>query len=198
MSRTVLRTERLELRPFAPGDRDDLHALFTDAAVRRFLLDGQLVGRDWVATEIRASEARFREGGAGIWAVRERGPESRPAATDGAAVGTARIAGRGSPVVGFVGYRPFFEPPELQLLYGFLPDCWGRGYATEAAGAAIRYGFDALGLEEIRAATDPPNEGSIRVLERLGFDRIDCSTGAPRDTLCFALGRPARRAASID
>jgi [ribosomal protein S5]-alanine N-acetyltransferase len=68
--------------------------------------------------------------------------------------------------------REFLEDPEVG--YAFLPQFWSRGYAFESAAAALAYGRDVLGLDRIVAITTPDNEGSIRVLEKLGlkFDRM--------------------------
>jgi len=46
---------------------------------------------------------------------------------------------------------------------------WGLGYATEAAAALLRYGFDQLGLHKISASCDPENIGSVRVLTKIGM-----------------------------
>jgi len=144
----VITTERLTLRPFGAEDIDVLLELFTDADVRRHLLDDTVVSREWVEEEVLSSQARFTESGCGLWTLTERA---------------------GGSIIGFVGFRPFFDPPELQLLYGLLPSHWGRGFATEACEAAIDYAFAVLGLEDVRAATDVPNTASIAVLERLGM-----------------------------
>jgi ribosomal-protein-alanine N-acetyltransferase len=58
---------------------------------------------------------------------------------------------------------------EWELSYGFQHDRWGRGYATEAAAAWLRYGFETLHLDKIVADVDPANAASMRVLEKLGF-----------------------------
>ena len=141
-------TARLDLAPIGMSDSAALLHVFRDADVRRYLLDGKSVSADWVTAEIRASERRFDRGGAGLWAVRRLGDPS---------------------VVGFVGFREFFEPPEPQLLYGLLPEHWGQGLATEAAAAACGFAFDTLGWSEVRAAIDVPNTASGAVLVRLGF-----------------------------
>jgi RimJ/RimL family protein N-acetyltransferase len=60
---------------------------------------------------------------------------------------------------------------EWELAYGFRRDRWGRGYATEAGEACVRYGFEVLGAERIVADVDPENPASVRVLEKLGFRR---------------------------
>lgn len=166
MDAPVLATERLELRPFAGRDAEELRALLRDPDVRRYLLDDQVVTREWVEDEVAQSEARFAEGGCSLWALRERG---------------------GSRIVGFVGLRPFFEPPELQQLYGLLPSHWGRGLATEAAAAAIDYAFDVLGLDEVLAATDAPNSASIAVLARLGMRERRRSEDGAHGTVFFGI-----------
>lgn len=61
---------------------------------------------------------------------------------------------------------------EWELSYGFRRDRWGRGYATEAARACVRYGFDELGLEKIVADVEPTRPQSMRVLEKSGFTLV--------------------------
>ena len=48
---------------------------------------------------------------------------------------------------------------------------WGRGFASEATEALVRFAFDVLGLHRLEADVDPRNGASIRCLERLGFRR---------------------------
>jgi RimJ/RimL family protein N-acetyltransferase len=55
--------------------------------------------------------------------------------------------------------------------YGLLRDRWGRGYATEAVVACLRYGFERLGLDRIVADVDAQNWASMHVLEKCGFVR---------------------------
>jgi ribosomal-protein-alanine N-acetyltransferase len=61
---------------------------------------------------------------------------------------------------------------EWELSYGFRRDRWGRGYATEAARACVRHGFETMRLEKIVADVDPANVASARVLEKCGFTRV--------------------------
>lgn len=128
----VLRTERLTRHPFVENDIDELHRVFQDAEVRRYLLDGRLVSREWVADEVTRSSYLFEVHGYGLWSLRR---------TDRSAV------------IGFAGYRFFHEPPELQLVSGLLPPHWRRGLATEACrGAIVRVQHDPTGNE--------PSDGS--------------------------------------
>jgi ribosomal-protein-alanine N-acetyltransferase len=165
----MIATTRLRLRPVASSDSGELLSLFRDAGVRRYLLDDALVTPAWVNDEIVASDERFAKGGAGLWSI--------------------QLASGGS-IIGFVGFREFFDPPQLQLLYGLLPAFWGRGVATEAALTICEYAFRELGFLEIAAATDVPNEASIAVLRRLGMRAVrtanDCG---PAGTAFFAVNR---------
>ena len=167
----TIETERLLLVPFEPRDLDALFALFTDPAVRRFLLDGGIVEREWVVEEIAASTTRFATDGCGLWTIRRR-------ASPG--------------IVGMTGFRPFFEPPELQLIYGLLPEHWGCGLATEASGAVVRHALDVLGLDEIIAAADTPNHASFRVMERLGMRAGRTTARGEHGTRYYRIGPPER------
>lgn len=173
----TLRTRRLVLTPVTPDDADALLDLFNEPDVGRYLLDGKPVSRPWVESEIAASRARFAEGGLGLWAVRHASATS-PA-----------VSGGEAPLIGVVGFRPFFDPPELQLLYALHPDVWGRGLATEAAGGALSHAFDEIGLDEVQAATDGPNHASVAVMERLGMTRWKSEPGVPYETLFYRIGR---------
>ena len=59
-----------------------------------------------------------------------------------------------------------------ELSYGFRRDRWGRGYASEAARAVVRYGFQTMRVARIVADVDPANPASSRVLEKCGFVRM--------------------------
>jgi ribosomal-protein-alanine N-acetyltransferase len=72
-------------------------------------------------------------------------------------------------IIGFCGYWSFFEPPQIQLIYGLSAQYWSRGLATEMARAAIDYGFQECGFKVIYASADVPNKASIAVMKRLGM-----------------------------
>lgn len=63
------------------------------------------------------------------------------------------------------------EEREGCVWYVFARAMWGRGYATEAVGCLLEFGFEQLGLHRIWADVDPRNAASARVLEKLGFRR---------------------------
>lgn len=79
-----------------------------------------------------------------------------------------------------------------KLGYAFRRSVWGKGLATEAAGAIVDFGFNTLGLHRITAACGPDNVGSVRVLEKLAFsyegrlrDHV-FTNGGWRDSLLYS------------
>jgi ribosomal-protein-alanine N-acetyltransferase len=77
--------------------------------------------------------------------------------------------------VGFTGLSaPSFEAaftPAVEVGWRLAADAWGHGFATEAAEAALAFGFGELGLPEIVSVTTVGNERSIAVMRRLGMTR---------------------------
>ena len=72
-------------------------------------------------------------------------------------------------IVGFCGFRRFEDGEQIELLFGLLPDYWGEGFVTEAAREVLRHGFEEAGITRVIAATDTPNQRSVRLLMRLGM-----------------------------
>ena len=161
MIRFPIETERLLLRPFERDDAGELHAIWSDPASARFRDDVP----DWprprtVEDTLRYLEAIMTgqaERGYAPWAVIEK------------------ASGR---VIGDCGLFPADGVgPEIELAYGLAPDVWGLGYATEAAAACLRVGFEQLGATRIVADVDPENPASIRVLEKVGFEPAGTKDG---------------------
>jgi len=98
------------------------------------------------------AESHFRQHGFGPYAAEFRG--------DGT-------------FIGFIGLSiPSFQThftPCVEIGWRLAADHWGQGLATEGARAAVRYGFEILGLEEIVSFTVPRNTRSRRVMEKLGM-----------------------------
>ena len=71
--------------------------------------------------------------------------------------------------IGMCGLIKRAELENVDIGYAFLPRFWLKGYAVEAAAAVKDYARDTLGLKRLVAITDPANQGSIRVLEKIGL-----------------------------
>ena len=63
---------------------------------------------------------------------------------------------------------PNDEHGEVEIGWHLHPDSWGHGYATEAAAAVLRFGFEG-GLPEIIAVSHTYNEASKAVMRKLGM-----------------------------
>lgn len=152
MSDIDITTTRLLLRHWRPEDRAAFAAINADPIAMEFLPQ-PLAGRDSGALADRI-ERHFDEHGFGFWAVE--------------APGTAAFIG----MVG-LAWVSFPAPfaPAVEIGWRVSPKFWGRGYATEAASAALAYGFDTVGLDEIVAFTTVTNVRSRAVMERIGMTR---------------------------
>jgi RimJ/RimL family protein N-acetyltransferase len=153
MSGVVVTTRRLVLRPFTDMDRAPFFELNTHPAVVESLGSSPTRAEsDDMVDRYRAELARE---GWGLWAVE---------VNDGDA-----------PFVGMVGLhrvRPELPcAPAVEVGWRLHPNWWGHGYATEAAAASLRYGFEEGGLEEIVAFTTTLNTRSQAVMERIGMQR---------------------------
>jgi RimJ/RimL family protein N-acetyltransferase len=167
------------LRQWLPEDLEPFAKYSADAeAMRYFPSTHTREQSDGLAREFaRAVEER----GWGFWAVEVR---------DGPAF------------IGFVGLtEPGFDAPftpAVEVGWRLGREYWGRGYATEAARAAVDFGFRELDLEEIVAITVPANVRSRRVMDRLGmthdptgdFDHPRLPEGPLRRHVLYRLGRP--------
>jgi RimJ/RimL family protein N-acetyltransferase len=79
---------------------------------------------------------------------------------------------------------------EVEIGYGFMPEYWGRGLATEIAESCVRIGFEQLGLASLVAITTAPNLASQRVMTKAGlvYERDIVHAGTPH--LLFRIRRP--------
>ena len=171
----TLHTTRLRLRPFTDADLDAIFALQSNRRVLRY----------WDAppwTE-RAQAERF------ITVCRQIEQDGT-----GARLAIERAAGGG-----FIGWCHLtrWNPDYRSARLGYCLDdaAWGQGFATEAAGALLRWAFGALDLNRVQSETDTRNMASRRVLEKLGFVyegmlREDCIVdGEISDSWVFSLLR---------
>ena len=147
-----LRTDRLLLRRWLPADREPFAALNADPEVAEFLPAALTGGAsDALAARI---QAHFEAHGFGLWAVEAPGV---------------------APFLGFTGLSiPGFQAPFtpcVEIGWRLAARFWGRGYATEAARAALAFGFESLRLPEIVSFTVPGNLRSQRVMEKIGMRR---------------------------
>lgn len=100
-------------------------------------------------------------------------------------------------VIGSIGYETDAKRPDInckELGYALGEDYWGKGIMTEAAWAAIRYGFEDLGLDMVSIYRNPQNIRSERVIEKCGFiyegilrHAYKIYDGTIRDVSCYSM-----------
>jgi RimJ/RimL family protein N-acetyltransferase len=74
--------------------------------------------------------------------------------------------------IGWCGLKTRPERNEIDLGYRFMKKSWGYGYATEAAMACIKYGFETLKIKKITGRAMPGNLASLKVLQKCGMQYI--------------------------
>ena len=146
----VITTPRLLLRPWSDEDSSPFAALNADPRVMEYF--PSVLDRSQSDAQVARIRAHFDRHGYGAWAVEVPGV---------------------SKFVGYVGLgMPRFNAaftPCVEIGWRLAYEHWGHGYATEAAQAAVQFGFENLQLDEIVSFTVPANSRSWRVMERLGM-----------------------------
>ena len=173
----MIETRRLRLRRLRPSDEPDLIALDSDPDVMRYV--GSPAGvKTPEATEARA-RARILETERGV---------NEP-------LGFWRVEARTDAV--FLGVAALIRMPDgqdVEVAYRLARAAWGRGIATEAAGALVAHALGTLGLPRLVAVTYPENRASQRVLDKLGFERRGLAEYEGVQTTFHVLTREAWRA----
>lgn len=145
-------TERLRLRQWIESDREPFARLNTDPRVMEFL--PSILDRAASDGMIDRLQTLIIDRGWGCWAVESKQDKQ---------------------FIGYVGLHiptadlPF--SPCVEIAWRLAFEYWGKGYATEAAQAALKIGFNRLNLPEIVSFTTIDNHRSSAVMERLGMIR---------------------------
>ena len=145
MDGPVIETARLVLRPQRPEDFEPWAAFMADEEATRYLGGAQARSQAWRG--FMSVAGAWAMSGYSMFSVVEKE--------------TGRWVGRLGP------WMPA-DWPGTEVGWGVIRDCWGRGYATEGATAAIDWAFDKLGWTEVIHCIDPDNIASQNVAKRLG------------------------------
>ncbi len=155
MTTPLLETSLLTLRGWQEEDVERLHAILQEPGIFQYFPKTEAPSRPWVEKYIRHQQAHWRERGYGHWAV---------------------ILNEDEQVVGWCGLEYLPELEQTEVAYLLSARVRGRGLASQAAQAAVAFGFERRGLEEIIGLVHPENGASIRVLEKCGLtlrDRLE-------------------------
>jgi len=157
----TLTTDRLALRMLRESDLDAYAEMCADPEVMRYIGDGQPLARPLAWRNLAMMVGHWALRGYGLWAVEERSS---------------------GVLVGRIGFWYPEGWPGFELGWMLRRAFWGRGYATEAARAALPIAFTQMKQPHVISLIHPENAASIRVAERLG-ERLHDTTEV--------MGRPA-------
>ena len=162
----TLRTPRLKLSAPTDTDIDAIFAIHSDARTYEHRPDLAMQTREEATELARAWQANWRERKLGYYVV---------STLDGT-------------TIGFTGVRHSEEAGEevLNLYYRFAPDSQGKGYAKEAAAAAIAKARERFPQLPVVAIIDPTNEASIALALKLGLRHVP-GAGVPGDYEVYRL-----------
>lgn len=147
----TIETNRLLLRPILASDIDEMYIMDSDPEVHRFLGQSPVADKSQLAGVIEHIRQQYTTYGIGRMAVVEK---------------------KSQRFIGWAGLKyetQVRDFPYYDIGYRFNRNYWGKGYATEASGAAIQYGFQTLQLPSIHAGVEKGHTASANVLTKLGF-----------------------------
>ena len=145
----VLETERLLLRYLSSEDAEFILELLNEPSFIRNIGDrGVRTIEDANSYILNGPVASYAKNGFGLYLVKLKETNES---------------------IGMCGLIRRDTLEDVDIGYAFLPKFWSKGYAVESAQAVKEYAKNVIGLDRIIAITDPENEGSIRVLEKIGL-----------------------------
>jgi RimJ/RimL family protein N-acetyltransferase len=149
--KTVFETGRLILRFLRETDSDDLQLLFGDPVAMRYFpsVKNDDETREWILTNVR----NYTQHGFGLYACMRKEDDR---------------------LIGYCGFIPQDDVNgrnEIEIGYGLIRSYWGHGYATEAAIACKKYGFETLKFHRLISLIRPENTASKKVALRNGMKR---------------------------
>jgi RimJ/RimL family protein N-acetyltransferase len=168
MNLPIIETERLILRPYVQADLETVYLMVSDPEIRRFFPDGPEIKREKVLASLPKRLGFWKDNGFGQFGVFER---------------------PGGKMAGYCGLKFLDDTAEVEVYYGFFRNCWEKGYATESATAALRFGFQETPLERIVAVTHTENYASQKVLKKIGLKHEKQSFSYGIEVNYFAINR---------
>lgn len=162
-----LETKRLVLRKFEEADYERLFLLDSNSEVMKYIGMPTLSKVEESKEVVKMIMQQYEDNGVGRLAVIEKESELL-IGWSGLKLNTSEVN----------GYQNFYE-----LGYRFLPETWGKGYATESGKASLEYGFNDLKAEVIYAYAHCENQASNHILTKIGFEKTGEFTEP--DGICF-------------
>lgn len=148
----TIQTSRLVLRPWRADDADTWFSILQEQGILHYFPNPKPPPREKADSYIAHHQKQWEERGYGHWAV---------------------VTPEDGQVVGWNGLEYLPELGETEVAFLLSSRVWGRGYASEAARAALNFGFETARLDKIIGLVHPDNIASISVLEKCGLRFVD-------------------------
>ncbi len=143
-----IETLRLCLRHFTLNDMDELFQIYSYRELFKYMSNEKPLLLEQIRTLINTFTETWQQHQFGVWAI---------------------VYKKYQKLIGHCGFKFLENTSEVQIGYLLLSSYWGRGLATEAATAVMKYGFEVAKLERIVAIAKPENTASRRVMEKIGM-----------------------------
>ena len=158
--KVIIQTERLILREIVPTDAKHIFELDSDPLVLSYLGQSPISKIEQAEETIAYIRKQYSDNGIGRWAIEE--------------IETGRF-------IGWAGFKFITDTVNnhinyFDLGYRLIRRYWGKGFASEASFSCVKYGFEKLMMPEIFAIANISNSASVKILERVGFNRIETFT----------------------
>lgn len=175
---SYLHSDRIYYRQLEETDYDAVYQLRYDPRVRRFISSEYEKSDEAVSQFIVDSKIKTEKAELVLWCMEEKSTQQ---------------------VIGIIGYfRLYPEHHRAEIGYVLLHDQWGKGFATEAVQRISQYGFEEMNLHTIEARVSPKNVGSLKALEKNGYQLEGVLKESYRvsdeytDTAIYTLFRPIK------
>ena len=164
-----IETKNLILREIRISDEDGFFRLDSDKRVHKYLGNKPIKTKEEAKNIISFVNLQYKERGIGRFATIEK--------SSGKFIGWSGLKLNKGEKELLNGHTNFID-----IGYRFMPEFWGKGYATEASLACLDYGFKTLNYKIIYGAADVENIASNKVLKKIGLHFVNEFTW--RETLC--------------
>jgi RimJ/RimL family protein N-acetyltransferase len=145
---STIQTDHLTLRPLESADAEVLHRIYQTEGVLRYFPTTTPPPLERVQGFVFSQQEHWDKHGYGNWGI---------------------LPGGERQIAGWAGLQYLPELNETEVGYLLDSPFWGQGYATEAARACLRFGFEHCALDHIIALVHPDNTASRRVIEKCGM-----------------------------
>ena len=148
----MLETERIVLRPPIENDLKEIHRLYCDQDIQKYL--GGYPNIETSERQLQRAIQDYKKDGYGLMMIFKKEQSSF--------IGFCKIQS-----------SPLEHPHNIEIIYGLLPEYRGEGYAIESTQVILHWAFNNIDIDQIVGRVKPENTKSLQLLEQLGFERFE-------------------------